>query len=44
MFFVSEEIAINQGAVYKGLVKPFNEEVLRQTVRDAGRRYELATN
>jgi DNA-binding NtrC family response regulator len=35
--------AINQGAVYKVLAKPFNQEMLRQTVRDAFRHYELAT-
>jgi DNA-binding NtrC family response regulator len=35
--------AVNQGAVYKVLAKPFDVEMLRQNVRDAFRRYELAT-
>jgi diguanylate cyclase (GGDEF)-like protein/PAS domain S-box-containing protein len=35
--------AVNQGAVYKVLAKPFNEQMLRQNVRDAFRRYELAS-
>jgi diguanylate cyclase (GGDEF)-like protein/PAS domain S-box-containing protein len=35
--------AVNQGAVYKVLAKPLDGEMLRQNVRDAFRRYELAT-
>jgi len=35
--------AINQGAVYKLLFKPWDEADLRNTIRDAFRQYELAT-
>lgn len=34
--------AINEGAVYKFLVKPWNDELLRANVRGAFRHYELA--